>query len=149
MKAQRHAAILALLAERRVRSQDELRRLLRRQGIVVTQATLSRDIRELGLIKVSDGSGGTHYAAPPEPAVPPPWEQVVRALLLGVERVGNLLVLRTPAGSAEALGSALDRRRWPEVVGTLAGDDTVLVVARSARAGRVVAERLRGLIGGG
>lgn len=146
MKAQRHAAILRLVRSRRVHSQEELRRLLRDQGIAVTQATLSRDVRELGLVKGGDRGGHAAYAPPPEATVVvPPFAQVVRTLLVDLDGVGNLLVLRTPAGSANALGSALDREGWREVVGTVAGDDTLLVLTRSPRARRVVAGRLRAL----
>jgi len=151
MKAQRQAVILALVRQHRIGSQEELRTRLEAQGMDVTQATLSRDMRELGLAKVSDPEGGAHYAAPPggDVAPPPPLGPLVATLLLSAEGVGPLLVIRTPAGSANALGSALDRHAWPEVVGTIAGDDTLLVVARSPAARRHVTTRLRDLGAGG
>jgi transcriptional regulator of arginine metabolism len=150
MKAQRHAAILTLVRHRRIASQEQLRELLVAQGVEVTQATLSRDIRELGLAKIADPEGGAHYAAPPAAETPPPpLGPLVAALLLSTEGVGALLVIRTPAGSANALGSALDRHGWPEVVGTIAGDDTILVIARGAAARRRVAARLAALAAGG
>jgi transcriptional regulator of arginine metabolism len=150
MKAQRHAAILTLVRNRRIASQEQLRALLLAQGVEVTQATLSRDIRELGLAKIADPEGGAHYAAPPASETPPPpLGPLVAALLLSTEGVGPLLVIRTPAGSANALGSALDRHGWPEVVGTIAGDDTILIIARSPAARRRVAGRLAGLAAGG
>lgn len=150
MKAQRHAAILTLVRHRRIASQEQLRELLVAQGVEVTQATLSRDIRELGLAKIADPEGGAHYAAPPAAETPPPpLGPLVAALLLSTEGVGALLVIRTPAGSANALGSALDRHGWPEVVGTIAGDDTILVIARSVAARRRVAARLAALAAGG
>lgn len=150
MKAQRHATILGLVRQHRVASQEQLRTLLHAEGMDVTQATLSRDIRELGLVKVADAEGGAHYA-PPAAAdtVPPPLSPLVTTLLLNMEGVGPLLVLRTPAGSANALGSALDRQSWTDVVGTIAGDDTLLVIARSPAARRRVAARLEDLRGGG
>src|SRR6266478_6058360 len=100
--------------------------LLRAEGIDVTQATLSRDIRELRLAKVADPAGGWCYAPSPDGApVYPPLGQLVPTLLLSIQGVGPLLVVKTPAGSAEALGSALDSQEWPEVIGCIAGDDTM------------------------
>jgi transcriptional regulator of arginine metabolism len=150
MKAQRHAAILTLVKNHRIASQEQLRERLLAQGVEVTQATLSRDIRELGLAKIADPEGGAHYAAPSAAETPPPsLGPLVATLLLSTEGVGPLLVLRTPAGSANALGSALDRHGWPDVVGTVAGDDTILVIARSAAARQRVAARLTALAAGG
>jgi transcriptional regulator of arginine metabolism len=143
MKSQRHAAILALVRRHRIESQERLRAFLRTEGFDVTQATLSRDIRELGLAKVGDPEGGAHYAPPPgADGIHPALGPLVATLMLSAEGVGPLLVVRTPAGSANALGIALDRAEWPEVVGTIAGDDTLLVVARSEAARRRVAGRL-------
>ena len=143
MKAQRHNAILRLVREHPVPSQERLRHLLQRAGFDVTQATLSRDIRELGLIKVTDADGTHHYAAPPEEVVPPPTlTGFVPTLLLRADGVGPLLVIRTPTGGASALAAALDREVWPEILGTLAGDDTVLIVAQSPAARRKLARRL-------
>ncbi len=148
MKSRRRAAIINILRRRRVHSQEELRELLSADGIDVTQATLSRDIRELRVAKVVDPAGGSYYAPSTEgELLHPPLEQLLPALLLGVEGVGPLLVVKTPAGSAEALGSALDRRQWPEVIGCIDGDDTLLMITRSERARRVLAARLRELTG--
>lgn len=150
MKAQRHAAILTLVHRHRIASQEHLRELLLQDGVAVTQATLSRDIRELGLVKVSDPAGGAHYAPPATGDVPPPpLAPLVATLLLAADGVGPLLVVRTPAGSANALGSALDRHAWPEVVGTIAGDDTLLIITRSPAARRRLASRLAALTAGG
>ena len=143
MKAQRHNVILRLLREHAIPSQERLRHLLHREGFDVTQATLSRDIRELGLIKQNDADGGHHYAAPPEETVPlPSLAGFVPSLLLRADGVGPLLVIRTPTGGANALAAALDREVWPEILGTLAGDDTVLIVAQSTAARRKLARRL-------
>lgn len=149
MKAQRQAAIIALVRRHRITSQEELRTLLGAEGFEVTQATLSRDLRELGLVKMSDPEGGASYAAPPPAAeaVHPPLAQLAQALLLSAEGVGPLLVVRTPAGSANALGSALDHAAWSEILGTIAGDDTILIIARSEAARRAVADRLAELAG--
>src|SRR5262245_41900538 len=126
MKAQRRAAILNLVRRHRVHSQEQLRGLLKGQGIDVTQATLSRDIHELRLSKMADPQDGSFYTVPPsaDPLPPPSLEQLLPALVVSVDGVGPMLVVKTPAGSAEALGSALDRQQWPEVIGCLAGDDT-------------------------
>ncbi|UCD24261.1 MAG: arginine repressor [Gemmatimonadota bacterium] len=148
MKTRRHAAILRIVQSREVRSQEELRELLHAENIDVTQATLSRDIHELQLIKAAGADGGSFYAVPLDGAVlRPQLEQLMATLLVSLDTVGNLLVVRTPAGSANALGSAIDRQNWQEVVGTIAGDDTILVVARTEEASRSVAERLSSLAG--
>jgi transcriptional regulator of arginine metabolism len=143
MKPQRHAAILRLVREHSIPSQERLRALLVRAGFDVTQATLSRDIRELGLVKQPGADGVHHYAAPPDELSPPPTlAGFLPSLLLRADGVGPLLVIRTPTGGAGALAAALDRESWPEILGTLAGDDTVLIVARSPAARRKLARRL-------
>ena len=132
MKTQRHA------------SQERLRELLAAEGFDVTQATLSRDIRDLGLAKVAAPDGGSHYAPPPEgPGIRPSLGQLLPSMLVSVDGVGPLLVLKTPAGGAQALGLALDAEGWQEVIGTIAGDDAVLVITRSERARRAVQARLQ------
>lgn len=147
MKAQRHGAILRVIQRHRVASQEQLRALLAAEGFEVTQATLSRDIRELGLAKVPDkGEGAAYYGSPAAPGAPAPGlAQLVAMTLLGLEGVGPLLVLKTPAGAAPSLGLALDRTGWDDVLGTIAGDDTVLVITRSERARRRVVARLRAM----
>ncbi len=149
MKSQRRAVIMSILKRTRVHSQEQLRELLRGEGIDVTQATLSRDMRELRLAKLADPAGGSYYAPSPSGEVlTPALEQLLPALLLSMEGVGPLLVVKTPAGSAEALGSALDGQQWPEVIGCIAGDDTLLMIVRSERARRALAAKLRELAGG-
>jgi transcriptional regulator of arginine metabolism len=134
-KAYRQEQILKLIRSRSVHTQEELAHELRRLGISATQVTLSRDIRELGLVKTPHGYGQTVEA----PRTGPDFGSVAREFLLDVRLAQNLLVLRTPPGHANALASALDRADWPEVTGTIAGDDTVLVVAPDGR----TAEALR------
>jgi transcriptional regulator of arginine metabolism len=146
MKTQRHAAILRVVREQRIESQDELREALSQQGFVVTQATLSRDIRELGLAKLADPGGGAYYTHPHRGAVRPELAQVLPALLVSVDGVGPFLVLKTASGSAGAVTEALDQAGWSEIVGTIAGDDTVLVITRSQRLRRDVASRIQQLI---
>ncbi len=148
MKTQRHAAILDLVRDHRVKSQEQLRAMLRTDGVNVTQATLSRDIHELRLIKITDRDGNTYYALPSEGDVlHPSLEQLLPTLLVSLDGVGNLLIIRTPAGSANAVASALDYQAWKEVIGNVAGDDTILVVTRSERARRTVTRRLEELAG--
>ena len=147
MKTQRQAAILRIVREHRVPGQARLLELLRKAGFDVTQATLSRDIHELGLALQADPAGARHYAAPATEHLPAPsLETALRSLLLKVDGVGPLLLLTTPPGSASALAAALDHEAWPEVVGTIAGDDTLLVVARSAGQRARLARRLRELL---
>ncbi|OLC45607.1 MAG: arginine repressor [Gemmatimonadetes bacterium 13_1_40CM_2_70_7] len=149
MKTQRHAAILKIVRRETVASQEQLRERLKTEGFDVTQATLSRDIRELGLAKVATPDGGSHYAPASESgaAIRPHLEQLLPATLVSLESVGALLVLKTPAGGAQALGLALDGAGWDEIIGTIAGDDTVLVITRSERACRAVMVHLKALAG--
>jgi len=149
MKTQRHAAILKIVRRQHVASQEQLREALRAEGFDVTQATLSRDIRELGLAKVAAPDGGSHYASHPDgaPAIRPHLEQILPAMLVSLDGVGPLVVAKTPAGAAQALGIAIDGAGWAEIIGTIAGDDAVLVITRSERARRAVQTRLSELAG--
>ncbi|HYF38412.1 MAG TPA: arginine repressor [Gemmatimonadales bacterium] len=147
MKTQRHAAILRVVRERRIESQDDLRQALADSGFVVTQATLSRDIRELGLVKLADSGRGSYYAHPHRGAVRPELAQVAPSLLVSVDGVGPFLVLKTASGSAGAVTEALDQAGWSEVMGTIAGDDTVLVITRNLRQRNEVAARIQDLMG--
>jgi transcriptional regulator of arginine metabolism len=146
MKTQRHAAILRVVRDRRIESQDGLRQALADEGFVVTQATLSRDIRELGLAKLADPGGGAYYTHPHRGAVRPELGQVLPALLVSIDGVGPFLVLKTASGSAGAVTEALDQVGWTEVIGTIAGDDTVLVITRSQRHRQQIAGRIQQLI---
>ncbi|PYO89157.1 MAG: arginine repressor [Gemmatimonadetes bacterium] len=150
MKTQRHAAILRIVRGETVGSQEQLRERLKAEGFNVTQATLSRDIRELGLAKVAATDGGSHYAAAPEGAgagVRPHLEQLLPTMLASAEGVGPLLVLKTTTGGAQALALALDGAGWNEIIGTIAGDDAILVITRSERSRRAVQTRLQELAG--
>jgi transcriptional regulator of arginine metabolism len=137
-KAARQARIVELVGARPVASQTELGRLLADSGVAVTQATVSRDLEELGAVKVRTAAGMA-YALPPEGQPRPGTAEAVDArlarlleeLLVSAEATGDLVVLRTPPGGAHLLGAALDRAGLPEVAGTVAGDDTVLLVTRS------------------
>ena len=158
-KAARHDRIASLIRDCEVRSRTELVDLLAADGIQITQATLSRDLEELGAVKVRGTDGGPAvYVVPAEGAGPMrPAEQaparlvrLLRELLTGVDTSGNLVILRTPPGAAQFLASALDRSGLPEVVGTIAGDDTILVVARTEHddtSGQRLAAKLSGWAG--
>jgi transcriptional regulator of arginine metabolism len=177
-KAARQAQIADILTRARVRSQEELADRLAQRGVKVTQATLSRDLEELGAVRLR-GTGGTLvYALPGDPGGPgsrpgglpgspaethpgppgsPPGAWLSRRvdegasgtlarvgpeLLLSAEASANLVVLRTPAGAAQFLASAIDHAGWPSILGTVAGDDTVLVISREPAGGNEVAESL-------
>ena len=150
MKGRRQSAILELVSGRPVRSQDALRRLLAAMGIPATQATISRDVKELGLVKrAADGAYQAARGAAAPPAIPD--ERVRRAVaeyLRHVERVQQFLVLKTDPGQAQPLAFALDRAAWPEVVGTVAGDDTILVVLRTEGSARTVGRRVERWVAG-
>jgi len=143
-KAERQKAILDIIAKQAVSTQAELKDLLKERGIEADQATLSRDIRELGLIKASDD--GTHYRYAPVEAVAPPVHMKASAILarlvLKIDCSGNLLVIKTDPGEASPIGLALDRMGWSEVVGTVAGDDTLLVVVKEGSPARKLAKKI-------
>ncbi|MFI5279581.1 MAG: arginine repressor [Gemmatimonadales bacterium] len=149
-KTRRHAAILHLVRDNAVPNQEVLRELVLKAGFDVTQATLSRDIHDLGLVKVQDDAGVAHYEAPSEEITPPPpLATLIPQLLLKGEGVGPLLVLSTPTGSASALAAALDHEEWPEVLGSIAGDDTLLMITRSIAERRKLERRIAQLVLGG
>jgi transcriptional regulator of arginine metabolism len=176
-KASRQAWVAATLADRPVRSQEELARLLAERGMPVTQATLSRDLEELGAVRVRGADGSLVYALPTEPggpgsrpggvgpsgarpggpAAPVPavgtehdpvrtrLSRTAAELLISAEASANMVVLRTPAGAAQFLASVLDHAAWPSILGTIAGDDTVLVISRDPTGGDALAARLLAL----
>jgi len=150
MKQQRHNAIRELVASPGVSNQDELRRKLRRRGFAVTQATLSRDIHELQISKGPAGymlpNGNGNGAADEEDEGPPSVAEVLEGFGLRVRHAMNQVILRTVMGGAQPVAAALDYEEWPEVVGTIAGDDTVLVICQDARHAMEVANRLRTML---
>ena len=149
-KVDRQKAILDVIAKQSVSTQAELKDLLKGRGIEADQATLSRDIRELGLIKASDD--GAHYRYAPVESVTPPVHMKASAILARLVRKidcsGNLLVIKTDPGEASPIGLALDRMGWSEVVGTVAGDDTLLVVVKEGSPARKLAKRILDLKSG-
>lgn len=148
MKPPRHAAILDVVRTERIHSQERLRELLIERGFDVAQATLSRDIRDLGLVKVPDDEqGGSVYMSPSTADPTPALARMLPALYTSADGVGNLLVLRTMVGGAQPVAAAIDGARWPEVVGTIAGDDTILLILRDPEHLEVVRERVETLAG--
>jgi transcriptional regulator of arginine metabolism len=150
-KPQRQHRITKLLETKAVGSQAHLVELLAGVGVVATQTTVSRDLEELGAVKVRLPGGDTAYALPELPSQQVAPEDHLRRVLgewvVEADYSGNLVVLRTPPGSAHVVGSALDRSGFPGVIGTVAGDDTVLVVASEAATGSGVAGRLMAVSG--
>jgi transcriptional regulator of arginine metabolism len=152
-RAGRQARITALLSVHEVRSQPELSALLAAEGIEVSNATLSRDLEELGAVKLRAADGGAGVYVVPEDGSPvrgvsggtDRLSRLLGELLVSTDASGNLAVLRTPPGAAHYLASALDRASLPEVVGTIAGDDTILVIAREPLTGAQLAEMIEKL----
>jgi transcriptional regulator of arginine metabolism len=144
-KRYRQGQILNLLAQTPVANQDALRRQLVRRGLHVTQATLSRDLRELKLVKTSDGYRPLNTIAEEPPAVAL-LARAVREFLLDVRPAQNLLVLKTPPGGAQPLAAAVDAEHWKDVAGTLAGDDTVLIITPSRAARAALEKRLKEML---
>lgn len=160
-KTSRQQRIVQLLTHQEVSSQSQLAQLLTAEGTEVTQATLSRDLVELQAEKVRGSAGSLVYRLPPEggsprPTGPAPENELLEArlprlaegLLVSAEASGNLVVVRTPPGGAQYLASALDRSVMPDVLGTIAGDDTVLLVSQDPSGGDRLAERLLDLADG-
>ncbi len=155
-KVARHRRIVELLDRFPVASQAALAELLAADGFVVTQATLSRDLDELGAVKVATASGEHVYAVPaeggdsrvqaPDPDSGSRLAKVAQEVLVSVDSSANIVVLRTPPGGAQYLASAIDRSDWPDVIGTVAGDDTVLLVTGSPDGGADVAAAVLGLM---
>lgn len=147
-KRKRHQVILGVIRQHRVTSQEALRELLEERDIEVTQATLSRDMRELRLVKVPGAEGASHYTLPEEWETKPPLETLLPTLFVSAEGTGNLLVVRTMTGGAQPIALAIDWEEWPEVLGTLGGDDTILLILREATALDAVKERLESIARG-
>lgn len=149
-KRARHATIIALLERRPVRSQTELAELLADQGLAVTQGTLSRDLVEIGALRVRGGDGHLVYAVPGEGGDRRPvlaesaafesrLTRLCSEVLVSAESSANLVVLRTPPGAAQYFASAIDRVGWSSILGTIAGDDTILLITRDPDGGSRVA----------
>ena len=154
-RAARHARIIDILSNQVVGSQTELAEALADSGVGVTQATLSRDLDEIGAVKLRGADGGPWTYVVPEDGSPvrgvvggtDRLARLLGEMLVGTDASGQLAVLRTPPGAAGYLASALDRARLPEVIGTIAGDDTIFVLAREPLTGSELAEHLERLVG--
>jgi transcriptional regulator of arginine metabolism len=141
-KALRQKVILEVLDESSVSSQEDLQRALGKRGLKVGQATLSRDIHELGLVKTGSG-----YVLPGEAEpTPPPVSRLVREFVLEVKAAQNLLVIKTTVGSAQPVAAALDGQDWEEAIGTIAGDDTILMVCSDNRGAKRLATRIQEML---
>jgi len=145
-KRYRQGQILKLLTDEPVSNQDELRRRLVHLGMRVTQATLSRDLRELKLVKTSEGYRPLSAAAVEEAAPLPVLARALKEFLLDIRPAQNLLVLKTPPGGAQPLAAAVDAEHWKEIAGTLAGDDTILIITPSRSARAAIQKRMEELL---
>jgi transcriptional regulator of arginine metabolism len=153
MKDRRQRAILTLVATRPIHSQEELAAMLEKQGFATTQATVSRDIKELGLVKVpikgADAEEGLFKYVVPNATVNyvSRLHRVVAELVDSIAGSVNLIVLKTPPGSAQMVASAIDEAAWPEIIGTVGGDDTILVITSGADVMPVIKQRFIDLQG--
>ena len=147
MKSSRQNEIIQLIASKDIETQEELASELRYLGYQVTQATVSRDIRELRLIKVAAKDGGYKYARPErhETAVNERLTRILSDSLVNVDSSGNIIVVKTLSGSANVAAEALDTLDWPEILGTIAGDNTIFAVVRNMSDTAEVTERIRKL----
>lgn len=150
MKVWRQKKIIEIIASRPVETQEELSAALREAGFNVTQATISRDIKELGLVKVPGNKGFVRYATTENTQVRHSDERLKRLFrdsVAGIESSENLIIIKTLPGEAQGVASALDQASWPEIIGTVGGDDTILVVVKPKKATPDVVSRLTDLAG--
>jgi transcriptional regulator of arginine metabolism len=144
-KLSRQNLILDLVQQEAVANQEQLRKLLLRQGFDVTQATLSRDINELSLVKTPDGYGVARGEQQAEPAFHSAG-RLVREFVVEVREAQNLLVIKTATGSAQPVAAAIDGQGWTEIVGTVGGDDTILVISQSKKNAHRISLRIKGMM---
>ncbi|MEX1093344.1 MAG: arginine repressor [Acidimicrobiia bacterium] len=150
-KNQRQHKITDLLRNQPVTNQGQLVELLEHEGVVATQATVSRDLDELGAVKVKMGGGDAVYAIPENPADRVVPEDLLKRVLsnwvVDIQSSANIVVIRTPPGSAHVVASAIDRAGMPDVLGTVAGDDTMFVVTYEGTDGKDLAARFKEIAG--
>ena len=144
-KTFRQGQILRLVTGQRIASQEELRRRLAAQKLRVTQATLSRDLQELRLVKTHEGYKQPS-TLPEEPAPLPPLAHALREFLLDIRPAENLLVLKTPPGGAQPLAAAVDATKFAEIAGTIAGDDTILIITATKKARESLEKEIKALV---
>jgi len=142
----RQGQILKLVSGEPVANQDDLRRRLVHLGMRVTQATLSRDLRDLRLVKTAEGYRPLSTTAAEETALPQTLGRALKEFLLDIRPAQNMLVLKTPPGGAQPIAAAVDAEHWKEVAGTLAGDDTILIITTSSRARAAVQKRMEEML---
>jgi len=142
----RQGQILRLVSGQRITNQEELRRRLAAQKLRVTQATLSRDLQELRLIKTLQGYKPQVSAVPEEPVTLPPLARALREFLLDLRPAENLLVLKTPPSGAQPLAAAVDGAKFEEIAGTIAGDDTVLIITSSRKTRELLQRKIEALV---
>ena len=150
MKSARHNLILEIIETMDIETQEELAEELKRRGVRVTQATVSRDIKELRLLKVLSENGGYKYATVEraEKGMNDRFARILAESIVNIDSVNNLIVVTTLSASANAAGEAIDSMKWNEVLGTIAGDNTLLIIARSNEAVETVLARINGLLNG-
>ena len=148
MKSARHNLILEIIDTMDIETQEELAEELKRRGVKVTQATVSRDIKELRLLKVLSEKGGYKYATVEhaEKGMNDRFARILAESVVNIESVNNLVVINTLTASANAAGEAIDSMKWSEVLGTIAGDNTLLIIARSNEAVESLMARLNALL---
>ena len=147
MKSKRHRKILEVIKEQNISTQEELADILKKAGFNVTQATVSRDIKELALIKVNAGNDQYKYALPSEITVSETRLRfMLKEFVINYDYSENILVIRTAPGNANAVASALDNAQWSEIIGSVAGDDTILIVVKTKEAVKDVIKRLEGYL---
>ncbi|MCG8401755.1 MAG: arginine repressor [Firmicutes bacterium] len=150
MKTRRNMKILEIIKEKEIGTQEEMVLELRKAGFSVTQATVSRDIKDLGLIKVPGGSGISRYALPGETFSPKNDDRIKRLFkdsVISLENSENLIIIKTLPGEAQGVASAVDKLEWPEIIGTVAGDDTILVVTKPKKIVHAVMKEFTSLTG--
>ena len=149
MKKRRHEKILQIIGNNTVDTQEELLRLLREEGFDVTQATVSRDIKELRLVKTQTGNGKYRYTAPKDGSrdMSSRFFSLFSENTISVQSACNMVVIKSLTGMAQAVCAAMDSLHWEGIVGTLAGDDTIFVVTQDEECARRVAEELRRMMG--
>ena len=150
MKSARHNLILEIIETKDIETQEELAEELLNRGVKVTQATVSRDIKELRLLKVLSEHGGYKYATVEraEKGMNDRFARILAESIVNIDSVNNLIVVTTLSASANAAGEAIDSMKWSEVLGTIAGDNTLLIIARSNEAVETVLARINGLLNG-
>lgn len=148
MKSARHNLILEIIETMDIETQEELAEELKRRGVRVTQATVSRDIKELRLLKVLSEKGGYKYATVEraEKGMNDRFARILAESIVNIDSVNNLIVITTLTASASAAGEAIDSMKWGEVLGTIAGDNTLLIIARSNEAVEMLMARLNALL---